>query len=119
MSAANKAKGSRWEHDVETFLNEVGLKARRLPRSGVKDIGDVAIEGHKLTIVVEAKNRKRQDLATFVAEAELEAEHFEAKYNTVTVGVVVCKTPRKPVDQAKVTLSLDSFINLLKWGGVV
>ena len=32
----NKAKGSAFERDVENHVNEVGVKARRLPRAGRK-----------------------------------------------------------------------------------
>lgn len=117
MSAANKAKGSRFEGDIETFLNSAGMTARRLPRSGSKDIGDVALVLPKLTVVIEAKNVRTLDMARFLREADIEAEHYEAKYDTPTVGVVVSKTRQKGTGEARVTLTLDTFVNLLRWGG--
>lgn len=118
MSAANKAKGSRFETDIENHCNEVGLRARRLPRSGAKDIGDVAIELPNVVVVVEAKNVKAADMAQFLREAEVEAYNYDAKYGKATVGVVVTKTRQKGTGEARVTLTLDTFIDLLKWSGL-
>ena len=52
MSTANKRKGSQWERDVEDHLNTQGVKARRLPRAGSKDVGDVCITGTDFDIVI-------------------------------------------------------------------
>lgn len=118
MSAANKAKGSRWESDIENFLNESGLKARRLPRNGSKDIGDVALEvPPDLVVVIEAKNVKSPDMSQFLREAEIEAHHYDEKYGVSTLGVVVTKTRQKGVDEGRVTMTLESFVNLLRWTG--
>lgn len=119
MSAANKAKGSRWETDIENYLNENGLHARRLPRAGVKDIGDVAItlsNGH--AVVIEAKNTKVSDMAEFLRQAQTEAENYDNKYDTTTYGVVVTKTRQKGTGEGRVVMSLDTFINLLNWNGL-
>lgn len=119
MSAANKAKGSRWESDIENYANEAGVKARRLPRNGSKDIGDVAIElknGHVL--VLEAKNVKSPDMAQFLREAEVEAGHYEDKYGTVSYGLVIQKTRQKDAGMGRVTMTFDTLINLLNWEGL-
>lgn len=117
MSAANKAKGSRFESDIEQHLNSNGLRARRLPRSGAKDIGDVAVELKKLTLVLEAKNVKTPQMADFLRQASVEADNYEAKYDVATLGVVVCKTRQKGTGEARVTLTLDALIDLLHWTG--
>ena len=119
MSSYSKAKGSAFERDIENYINEVGVKARRLPRSGSKDIGDVAIElRSNRVLVVEAKNRKTPDMKTWLREAEDEARHYEDKYNTETYPVVVTKTRQKGVGEARVTMTVDTLINLLKWEGL-
>lgn len=116
MSAANKAKGSKWEIDIENYCNEVGVRARRLPRAGVKDIGDVAIElrnGH--TLVVEAKNTKVAQLKEFLRQADIEADHYEERYNTVTYPVVALKARQQGTGEGRIVMTLDTLLNLLKW----
>lgn len=116
VSAANKAKGSRWERELEDYFNESGTKARRLPRAGAKDIGDVAVEftnGH--VIVIEAKNVKAADLAEFLRQAEVEAHNYEVKYDTIAYGVVAMKSRQKGVGDGKVVMTVDTLLNLLKW----
>ena len=120
VSAANKARGSRWESDLEQHLNAAGLKARRLPRAGVKDLGDVAIELDKVKValVLEAKNVKTPDMAQFLREAEREAGHYEDKYQIASLGVVVTKTRGKGAGQGRVTMTVDDLVCLLRWSGV-
>lgn len=118
MSSANKAKGSRWETDIETYLNESGIKARRLPRAGAKDIGDVAIELAKTTIVVEAKNVRAANMAGWLEEAATEAGHYEAKYDVATIPVVITKARGRGPHAGRVTLMLEDFCCLLKWNGL-
>lgn len=116
MSTYNKIKGSRWESDLENHYNEEGLKARRLPRAGVKDIGDIAIElRNEHVIVVEAKNVKANKYAEWLAEADVEAENYQNKYDTPTYGVVVRKTPGKNAAGGVVMMTQETFINLLRW----
>jgi Holliday junction resolvase len=119
MSAANKRKGSLWESTLENFYNAVGLKCRRLPRAGAKDIGDLAIElknGH--VIVVEAKDVKANDVQQWLREADIEAGHYEDKYKTTTYGIVVRKTRQKGADAGVVMMTNETFENLLKWEGL-
>jgi Holliday junction resolvase len=116
VSQYNKAKGSKWEADIENYANENGVKARRLPRAGAKDIGDVAIElvnGH--VVVVEAKNTKTHDMAQYLREAEVEAGHYEDKYSKLAYGVVLTKTRQKGTGDGRVTMTFEVFLNLLKW----
>lgn len=118
MSSYNKAKGTRWESDIEEFVNQSGLRARRLPRTGAKDIGDVAIELGKTVLVVEAKNRKATDMAQWLREAQQEAENYEKKYDVPTVSCVVTKTRGKGAHEGRVTMTLEDFLCLLKWNGL-
>lgn len=114
--SVSKGKGTRWESWVENYLNERGVAARRLARAGVKDIGDIAWplrdDG---VLVVEAKARRATDLATWVAEAELEAQHYNDKHpgDGQTFGVVVSKRRGKSTGQAYVVIELDTFRDLI------
>lgn len=127
MSAANKAKGTRFESEVTDYLQMQGVSAKRLPRTGVKDIGDIAFPVNvrdqfgKATVVVEAKNRKSMDLPTFIAEAEEEAQNYELKYpaDGVTLPLVVTKRRGKGVHQSYVVMPLDGFIEFMRTVGAV
>lgn len=118
MSAAGKAKGSRFENMLEQTCNELGVKARRLPRAGVKDIGDVAIElNDSAVIVCEAKAEKEIRLSQYLSEASVEADHYEEKYKVVAYPMAVVKRRGKGIGQAYVVWELDEFINFLKTRG--
>ena len=120
MSAANKRKGTTFEVSVEDYGNENGLHARRLPRSGSKDIGDVAIVGVDFDIVVECKNVKNVwgKMKEFLRQASLEASWYELKFGKPTIGVVATKTRQAGTGEARMTLTYDQFINLIRWGGI-
>lgn len=117
---ANKARGSRFEIDIETWLISNGLDASRLPRSGAKDIGDVhiRIKGDEF-IVAECKNVKRMDLNDWISQAEIEATHHENRYGRPSHPIVIHKARNKPIDQARVTMTLGSFIDFLRQRGVL
>lgn len=118
MSTYNKVKGTKFETDLENYLNESGLIARRLPRAGNKDIGDVSITIKDFAIVIEAKNVKKQDMAEFLRQADVESCNHELKYGIPTVPVVVTKTRQKGTGSARVTMTLDTLLDLLRLGGV-
>ena len=118
MSSYNKAKGTRWESDIEEYVNQSGLRARRLPRTGSKDIGDVAVELGDTVLVVEAKNRKATDMAQWLREAQQEAENYEQKYKVATIPCVITKTRGQGAHGGRVTMELEDFLCLLKWNGV-
>lgn len=120
MSASGKRKGSQFERDLEEYLNTSGLQARRLPRAGSKDIGDVAIVGKDYDVVIEAKNVKSPwtQMKEFQRQASTEAENYEAKYQKPTIGVVATKTRQSGTGEGRIVLTVDEFINLLRWGGV-
>lgn len=116
MSSASKRKGSQWESNIEDYFNSQGFKARRLPRAGVKDIGDVAIEVPFGTIVVEAKNVASawSQMLKFLREADVEAGHYSDKYNADTYPVVMTKTRQHGTGEGRVVLTIDQFIELLR-----
>lgn len=120
MSTANKRKGSQWERDVEDHLNTQGLKARRLPRAGSKDIGDVCVVGANFDIVIETKNVKDawSQMKGFLREADVESCNYDLKYDRNTIPVVMTKTRQSGTGEGRVVMTIDTFINLLKWGHV-
>lgn len=120
MSARNKKIGSQWERDLEEYLNNEGLHARRLPRAGSKDIGDVAVHAKDYDVVMEAKNVKAAwaSMKDFLRQADVEADNYCDKYNVSTVPVVVTKTRQSGPGDGRVVMSVDTFINLLRWAGI-
>lgn len=119
MSAANKAKGSRWERELEDYLNACALHARRLPRAGNKDIGDVSVTVGDFVIVIEAKNVKAANMADFLRQADVESDHYEEKYGVPTVPVVITKTRQKGAGEGRVTMTVDTLLDLLRLAGAV
>lgn len=117
MSSYNKAKGTKFEVDLEDYLNEALMKARRLPRAGAKDIGDVALILKALTIVIEAKNVKKQDMSEWLRQADVESCNYELKYGVPTIPVVATKTRQKGIGEARVTMNLDTLLELVRMLG--
>jgi Holliday junction resolvase len=115
VSTYNKVKGTKFETDVENYCNEAGVRSRRLPRAGNRDIGDVSITvRNEVAIVMEAKNVKKQDMAEFLRQADVESCNYEIKYGVPTVPVVVTKTRQKGIGEARVTMTLDTLLDLLR-----
>lgn len=119
MSAANKAKGSKFESDIERYLNDNGHKARRLPRAGSKDIGDVSVTlKSDAVLVVEAKNTKTTQMREYLRQAETESNFYEAKYGSVTYPVVVTKARGLSIAEARVTMTLETLMEFLHAEGL-
>jgi Holliday junction resolvase len=119
QSSSNKAKGSLFERQLEDYLNAAGVKARRLPRAGSRDIGDVALTLNSgRVIVIEAKNVKLANMADFLRQASQEALNYATKYDVDCYPVVVQKTRQKGIGDARVTLTVDELVNLLRWEGL-
>lgn len=106
--SASKRKGTSAETAVVNFLRIAGFtQAERRTLNGAKDRGDIAgLPG----VVIEVKNCARQELASWVQEAELERDNDHA-----TLGVVWHKRRGKgnPGDWF-VTMSGAQFANLLR-----
>ena len=119
MSSANKRRGTTFERAIEGFLLEEGLSATRLPRAGSRDIGDlhVQINGPEY-LVIEAKARKALNISEWLKEAEVEAEHHEARYGRPTHPVVIHKARGRGTAEARVTMTLADFVALLRAQGV-
>ena len=119
MSSHNKRIGSAFERDVEEYVNQMGVKARRLPRAGSRDIGDVAIELRSNRVLVnELKNVKVPAMAEWLRQAEVESCNYTSKYDVDTYPVVIAKARQKSIGEARVTMTLDTLLNLLKWEGI-
>lgn len=119
MSAANKAKGSRHEIESEFHANQSGLHARRLPRAGVNDIGDMAITLNDGEVIVcELKNTRAITLPEFLRQASVEADNYEAKYGTTTYPVAVVKARGKGPGKAFLVWEVDEFYAFLKARGL-
>jgi len=98
-----RAKGTEFESAVTNYLIESGFEhAHRLPLGS--PLGDVA--GTPMTI--EAKNHKEMALGTWVKQAE------NSSLKTGKRWAVVHKRRGKNVSQAYVTMSLETFAELLK-----
>lgn len=106
--SASKRKGTAAETAIVNYLRTVGFtQTERRALNGNIDRGDIAgIPG----VVIEAKNCARQELAAWVAEAELERDNDRA-----SLGVVWSKRRGKssPADWF-VTMSGAQFAALLR-----
>lgn len=106
MTAA-KRKGTAFESAVREYLNE-GLADRRLlafrkAQTGYRDTGD--LDAWPWTL--EAKNHKEINLASFVDQAEREAEAADTPF-----GAAVVKRRGKGPQGSYVVMSLEQFRRL-------
>jgi hypothetical protein len=106
---ASKDKGTKWERDVSTFLTERGFRAVRVAQHGVRDVGDIHVEGQDL--ILEAKDWR--DVASALREgteqAVREARNAKRKY-----GFAVVKRARKPVSEAYVVMTLEQLVSMME-----
>lgn len=106
--SASKKKGTTAETAVVAFLRAAGFtQTERRTLNGAKDRGDIAgLPG----VVIEVKNCARQELPSWIAEAELERDNDSA-----SLGVVWHKRRGKsnPADWF-VTMSGAQFAALLR-----
>lgn len=110
---AAKRRGAQWETDLLTYFRQRGLLAERLPKTGVKDEGDLWVHGGNMDryCVVEAKNAARITLSEWVEEAKLEAAHFAAARGlTFANPIVVIKRRNHGVERAYVVQELDDWL---------
>jgi hypothetical protein len=115
----SKQKGSSFESLVANYLSD-HLNDDRIERrviGGTNDRGDIAgvrFQGER--VVIECKNHKRQDLAEWIDEVEVERGNDDAAY-----GVVVFKRPGKGAKKAGenyVAMTLETFTKMLGDGNV-
>lgn len=80
--AAGKAKGTKHESRIVTFLRDHGFTwADRVPLSGARDRGDVTVGPG--SPVIEAKNQARHSFAEWLDEANAEAVNAGAPFGVV------------------------------------
>lgn len=105
MANPQKAKGTRWESAVVTFLRDLGFsEARREVQRGRLDVGDV---GGFPSWALECKAYKTvgfSALAEFVTQAKREAENAGKPW-----GAVVLKRPRGGTADAFVIMDLATW----------
>lgn len=109
MSAA-RAKGTRWESAVVTYLQGKGWPhAERRALRGKHDRGDIA---GVVGVVIEAKSAARVELASWLDEATAEAHHG------ADVGVVWFKRRgRTSPGDGFVLMDGETFMRLLTEAG--
>lgn len=112
MSNPSKRKGTSFEVLVrDFFVDEWDDRIVRLALAGSKDCGDLAnfrIGDHK--IAVECKDHRSMELASWVAEAQREAENLGA-----LASIVVHKRRGKGAAQEQyVTCTLGDFFKMLR-----
>lgn len=120
MSAANKAKGTRFETDIVDWIRDNAplLRAERLPRAGAKDEGDVAITFPSGVLVVEAKNHKAWSLSDWVRQARDEVVNYVAKRRIPPASafpLVVVKRRGKSIGEAYAVMELHLLVELIEY----
>lgn len=119
MSSANKRRGSLWESASEEFAIASGLRAKRLPRAGVNDIGDMSIELKSGTVLVlELKDWAKPAWPEFFRQAHVEADNYERKYRVPTVPVVLTKSRRQGPGKGLIVFQADDFYDFLHREGL-
>lgn len=111
MSNPSKRKGTAWETAIRDYLLDEGFRVYRQPAHGTVDKGDLHIGD---SIVVEAKNCQRHELAKWLDEANTEAANAG-----LDVGVVWAhrKGRSKPED-AFILMDGRTFTYLLRERGI-
>ena len=109
MPNPSKAKGDRWERELVKFLRDSGFpQAARLRQTGVADEGDLTI-GSPLW-ALEAKDDRSLSPAAMVAQADAEAVAANKPF-----GVVLRKSPQRPVSEAVVMMSMKTWVRLVRF----
>lgn len=109
---ANKAKGTKMESDVRNYLRDLDYDVESLRTTGTLDEGDLIVREEDLYCLIEAKNVKRIDLASFIDQAMAERENF-AKARGLDVNdilpVAIVKRRGRNVSQAYVVTTVEEF----------
>ena len=106
----SKQKGTSWESAIIHYLNSFGFDCERRALSGAMDRGDISgVRG----VVIEAKNVRANELASWVDEAEVERLNDDAPYGVVWAH----RRGKASPGDGYVTMSGRMFIEFLKAGG--
>lgn len=112
MSNPRKQRGTRWETDVERFLDGEGLQTYKPRQAGWTDLGDI----HAWPFVVQAKDWKdwqsaiREGLDGAVRQTE--AVNARRGNSVLWVPTAVVKRARRPVGDAYAVLRLRDLAHL-------
>jgi hypothetical protein len=113
VSNPSKARGSKWETDLRSYLIDSGFDTVRNTTNGSNDIGDLAVRVNGRHYVIEAKATKTLDLSGFLAEAAVE-QHNYATLNRLDPGfvhpLVVVKRRNHGVSRAYVVQELGEWL---------
>jgi hypothetical protein len=120
MSAANKAKGSRFENDIVEYIRDNAplLRAERLARAGSLDEGDVAITFPRGVLVTEAKNHKGLALADWVKQSLTEMVNYVKKRKLPPDSVfplVVAKRRNHSIGRSYAIMELHMLVELIEY----
>lgn len=114
---SNKRKGAQYETDLIAYFREQGFESDRLRLSGKQDEGDIAVRlGDGITLVGEAKNTAKHDLARFVGESETEASNYANHRDrevSTAIPVVLMKRRNNPINKSYVVMSLDTLLRII------
>ena len=120
MSAANKAKGSRFENDIVEYIRDNAplLRAERLARAGSLDEGDVAITFPRGVLVTEAKNHKSLALADWVKQSLTEMVNYVKKRKLppdTVFPLVVAKRRNHNIGRSYAIMELHMLVELIEY----
>jgi hypothetical protein len=107
VSNPSKRRGTEWETAGVRYLREnvpASDDIRRVAQTGRLDIGDA----HARPFALEFKNVAKIDLASFVAQADREAENAGMPY-----GAAIVKRRGKGPAHAYAVMSLETFSRVL------
>lgn len=107
MTNRSKAKGTAWERRLVDYLIAHGFPyAERRALEGVNDRGDVAgIPG----VVLELKNCKKVELASWVDEMVVEKRNARGE-----IGAVIFPRRSHATGRAFVVMELDQFLGMIE-----
>ena len=54
----------------------------------------------------------------FLRQAFTEADNYSEKYDKPTIAFVATKTRQAGPGEGRIVMTVDEFINLLRWGGL-
>lgn len=108
MSNPQKAKGTRWETAVVTFLRDHGLYAFKPRQEGFRDVGDIHVAG---LFTLQAKDWK--DLAGALREGT-DGARVQRAHSGLPYAAAVIKRSRRPVEDAYVVLRLGDLPDLVR-----
>ena len=105
MSNPSKEKGTRFESDIVKWLRASGWDVWRMAQTGQEAQGAI---GGLADFAIEARNRKKLELAKNVDDANDRARCKGAKF-----GVTIMKRQNRPTEDAYVAMDLATFGEIL------